>query len=98
MSLQTRINKIESRIPVADDNLCDCADAVALIATPYAEVCFRCGREIKTALWRSWRVVHPSEAMMFFAFAMRRDDGDLLTDKPNEFFLDEIKIMLDSEI
>jgi hypothetical protein len=98
MSLQTRIKKIESAIPVEDSNLCVCADALSLVATPFSKVCFRCEREIKIETWTSWRLVYPTADLMFFAFGLRRDDTNALMDKPQEFFLDEIKTMLNAEI
>ncbi len=97
MTIQNRLKKLESETRTANSDLCHCPDAIALVATPFAELCFRCGREIKVETWTCWQMVYPSADAMFFAFAMRRDDTDALVGKPNEFFIDEIKTMLKSE-
>lgn len=90
MSLQSRLKKMESSLKVTSD-LCRCPDALALIATPYAKLCYKCERVIDTQTWKHWQVINPHDAQtIFYAFGMKRDDKQELAGKTFDYFRDEI--------
>ncbi len=90
MNIQTRLKKMETSLKVNDD-LCRCPDALALAATPYARVCYKCERDIDIQTWKHWRMIHPHDAQTnFYAFGMKRDDAQELTNKSFDYFRGEI--------
>jgi hypothetical protein len=81
---------MESSLKVTDD-LCRCPDALSLVATPYAKLCYKCGRVIDIQTWKHWQTIDPHDAQtIFYAFGMKRDDKQELTGKTFDYFRDEI--------
>jgi hypothetical protein len=78
----------------ANDDLCRCPDALSLVHTPYANLCYKCGLAIDIQTWKYWRLIHPhDEETMFYAFGLKRDDLQELADKPFDYFRDEIMLI-----
>ncbi len=90
MSIETRLKKLEATSNTKAANACHCANAIALAATPFFEVCFRCGKAIDSYQWQHWQTFHPSAQANFFAFGLRRDDAHEFDGKQNEFFIVEL--------
>jgi hypothetical protein len=89
MDIRTRLKKMESSLKVADD-LCRCPDALALAATPYFRTCYRCEKTIDITTWKHWQMCNPDENNNFFAFGLKRDDGQELTDRENDYYQPEV--------
>jgi hypothetical protein len=78
---------MESEIIADNSNLCVCPDALALKATPFADVCYKCAKRIDVTTWEHWRNIHPyNEETNWFAFGLRRDDSEELIGLPSSYF------------
>jgi hypothetical protein len=89
MSIETRLKKVESSLKVTGD-LCRCPDALALMATPYGKVCYKCEKPIDISTWKHWQTCNPTEETNFFAFGLKRDDKQQLTEKENDYYQSEV--------
>lgn len=84
------MKRLEAEI-IPNSNICVCPDALSMIATPFYKLCYKCGREIDTTVWKYWRVIRPhDENTNFYPFALKRDDNQELTDLPIEDFDQEV--------
>ena len=90
MNIKSRLKRLQSQIIKEDSNLCACPDALALAATPFFNLCYKCGREIDMQTWEHWQMVDVTESTNYFAFGMRRDDKGELADKSNDYFEPEV--------
>ncbi|MDQ3747913.1 MAG: hypothetical protein M3367_02690 [Acidobacteriota bacterium] len=73
-----------------DDGLCNCADALILMATPYADTCYQCKCPVDVKTWKHWQLIEPNETS-YFAFGLRRDDLQEFADKPDDYFQSEVE-------
>ncbi len=89
MNIQSRLKKMESSLKVTGD-LCRCPDALALMATPYGKVCYKCERLIDIQTWKHWQTFGPTNETNYFAFGLKRDDAQELTDKENDYYQPEV--------
>jgi hypothetical protein len=94
MNIKNRLKKLQSQIIGNDSEFCACPDTLILAATPFWKFCYKCGKDVDIYSWKSWQMVNPTIETNYFAFGMRRDDKRELTDKPNEFFQDEVITIL----
>jgi hypothetical protein len=77
-----------------DDDSCNCADALVLMATPFADICYQCERSVDVKRWQHWQLIEPREAS-YFAFGLRRDDLQEFTDKSNDCFQSEVEKVME---
>ncbi len=96
MNIQNRLKKMENQITKEDSDLCVCPDALALKATPFADVCYKCAKRIDLMTWEHWQLIHATENTNYFAFGLRRDDNHKLDDLPNDYFEPQIMEVLEA--
>jgi hypothetical protein len=60
------------------------------MATPYAKLCYKCEKPIDISTWKHWQMCNPTEETNYFAFGLKRDDGQELADKENDYYQPEV--------
>jgi hypothetical protein len=86
---------LEKQIIKGDSDLCVCPDALSLVATLFADLCYKCAKRIDLSTWQHWQNIRPYNAdTNWFAFGLRRDDRQELRGKHSSHFNRELSDIL----